>query len=347
MKNTLKHIVFLTPGFARNEQDTTTIPALQEYIFALKKEQPELKITIITFQFPFTKSSYDWHNCNIIPLNGKNKKWKKILIWNSAFQLLKKLNKKQPISIIHSFWLGECAFVGNLFSNKFNIKHICTLMGQDVKKKNFYLKLLPLQNMNLICLSTFQKQYLLENDSLQPKIIPWGITKTKFLPSTQKTIDIIGVGSLIPVKNYELFIDIVFEIHKTLPLKVVLLGDGKDKEKLQKKIKQLQLENAITLTGKLSYNKTLEYISKAKVLLHTSHFESFGMIFPEALESKTLIVSKNVGCAFPSENWFITETIEEMILACKKGLISSFSNNCENPFLIEKTVENYLKVYNE
>lgn len=347
MKNTLNHIVFLTPGFAQNEQDTTTIPALQEYIFALKKVQPELKITIIAFQFPFTKSSYDWHNCHVIPLNGKNQKLKKILIWNSAFQSLKKLNKKQPISIIHSFWLGECAFVGNLFSNKFDIKHICTLMGQDVKRKNFYLKLLPLQKMNLICLSTFQKHYLLKNNSLQPHIIPWGITKTKFLPLTQKTIDIIGVGSLIPVKNYDLFIDIVHEIHKTLPIKVVVLGDGKDKEKLQKKIKQLQLENAITFTGKLPYNKTLEYISKAKVLLHTSHFESFGMIFPEALESKTLIVSKNVGCAIPSENWFIAETIEELILACKKGLITSFSTNGENPFLIEKTVENYLKVYNE
>ena len=101
------------------------------------------------------------------------------------------------------------------------------------------------------------------------------------------------------------------------------------------------------MTGKLSYHKTLEYISKAKVLLHTSHFESFGMIFPEALESKTLIVSKNVGCAFPSENWFTAETKEEMVLACKKGLITPFSTNFENPFLIEKTVENYLKVYNE
>lgn len=347
MSINFKHIVFLTPGFAQNEQDTTTIPALQEYIFALKKEQPEIKITIIPFQFPFTKSSYDWHNCHVIPLNGKNKKWKKILIWNSAFQSLKKLNKKQPISIIHSFWLGECAFVGNLFSNKYNIKHICTLMGQDVKKKNFYLKLLPLQSMNLICLSTFQKQYLLENDSLQLKIIPWGITKAKFSPSTPKTIDIIGVGSLIPVKNYELFIDIVFEIHKTSPLKVVLLGDGVEKEKLQEKIKKLQLEKTITLTGLLPYQETLDYISKAKVLLHTSHFESFGMIFPEALESKTNIVSQNVGCVVPTENWQLAETKEELISACKKALSISFSENFNNPFTIEKTVENYLKLYHE
>lgn len=342
-----KHIVFLTPGFAQNEQDTTTIPALQEYIFALKNEIPELKITIITFQFPFTKEKYNWNNCAVIPFGGKNQKLKKIQIWNSAFQMLKKLHEKHPISILHSFWLGECAFVGNLFSKKHKIKHICTLMGQDVKKKNIYLKLLPLQNINLIFLSKFQEQLLLKNDSLQTTIIPWGVTKTRFLNSRQKTIDIIGVGSLIPLKNYELFIDVIFEINKTLPLKVVLIGDGKEKEKLQAKIKLLQLENTIALTGKLPYNETLEYISRAKVLLHTSHFESFGMVFPEALESKTIIVSKNVGSAHFNENWFICTTKEEMILACAKALTSTFSAQYHNPFIIENTVKNYLRLYNE
>lgn len=347
MNFNLKHIVFLTPGFAQNEQDTTTIPAIQEYIIALKKEQPKLKITIISFQFPYTKKSYNWHNCNVIPLNGKNKKFKKIQIWNLAFQTLKKLNAEHPISIIHSFWLGECAFVGNLFSNKYDIKHICTFMGQDVKKKNLYLKLLPLQNMNLICLSNFQQQHFLKNHLLQPNIIPWGITKTRFSNSTQKTFDIIGVGSLIPLKNYELFIDVIFEINKSTALKAVLIGEGTEKEKLQEKIKNLNLENTITITGLLSYQETLEKISKAKVLLHTSNFESFGMIFPEALESKALIVSKNVGCAFPTENWLLAETKQEMIIACKKALKISFSKNFNNPFTIENTVEKYLKLYHE
>ena len=347
MKNTLKHIVFLTPGFAQNEQDTTTIPALQKYIFALKKKQPELKITIITFQFPFIKTSYDWHNCTIFPLNGKNQKRKKINTWNSAYQLLKKLNQEYSISILHSFWLGECAFVGNLFSNKYNIKHICTLMGQDVKKKNLYLKLLPIKNMRLICLSNFQQQHFIKNFLLQPDIIPWGINPSHFLNSADKTIDIIGIGSLIPLKNYNLFIDIIFEIQKNQPLKVVLIGDGVEKEKLQEKIKQLQLEKTITLTGLLPYKETLEYISKAKVLLHTSHFESFGMIFPEALESKTIIVSKYAGCVIQTENWLLAETKEELISACKKALSISFSENFNNPFTIEKTVENYLKLYNE
>lgn len=347
MNFNLKHIVFLTPGFAQNEQDTTTISAIQEYIIALQKEQPDLKITIIAFQFPFTTKTYNWNNCTVIPLNGENKKHKKIHTWNKAYQTLKKVNKVNPISTIHSFWLGECAFVGNLFSNKFNLKHICTVMGQDVKKKNLYLKLLSIQKMNLVCISSFQQQQFLKIQSHQPKIISWGIDPARFTNSSTKTIDIIGVGSLIPLKNYALFIDIIFEINKINPIQVLLIGDGVEKEQLQEKINHLKLENTITLTGKLPYSETLENISKAKILLHTSNYEGFGMVFAEALQSKTLIVSKNVGCAFPSENWLIGETKEEMILACQKALSIAFSENFSNPFTIEKTVENYLNLYNE
>lgn len=346
MSVTLQHIVFLTPGFAQNEQDSATIPAIREYIKALKEELPNLKITIISLQYPFSKKTYNWHDCSIIPLAGKNKKYKKIQIWNKAFQVLKNINEENPISIIHSFWLGECAFIGNLFSKKYNTKHICTLMGQDVKK-NLYLKLLPIQKMNLVCVSDLQQQQLVKKFNLQPKIISWGINPSHFSNLAEKTIDIIGVGSLIPLKNYDLFIDIIFEIQKTQPLKVILIGDGVEKEKLQEKIKQLQLEKAITLTGLLPYSETIEQIAKSKTLLHTSNYEGFGMIFAEALQGKTIIVSKNVGCALPSENWYLAETKKELISACKKALNSTFSENICNPFTIEKTVKNYLKLYHE
>ncbi len=341
-----KHIVFLTPGFAQNEQDTTTIPALQEYIRALKKENVELNITIITFQYPFTNEKYYWNNCRVIPLNGKNKRIEKIKIWVKAYQILKKIHKENPISIVHSFWLGECAFVTNLFSKKYNIKHICTLMGQDVKPKNLFLKLLPLHKMNLVCVSQNQQHYL-EKYAVKSKLIYWGINKTAFPDSTNKTIDIIGVGSLIPLKKFDLFIDIIYELNKNIKLKVLLIGDGIEKEKLRKKITKLKLENTITLTGLLDYKITLGKISKAKVLLHTSDFESFGMIFPEALESKTKIVSKNVGCVFSTENWLVGETKEEMILACKKALQTSFYEHNTNPFIVENTIKDYLKLYNE
>lgn len=347
MNSNLKHIVFLTPGFAQNEQDTSTIPAIQIYIKALKKHQPELKITIISFQFPFTNEKYKWFDCDVIPLNGRNSKWKRIFIWNKVFTILNTLNKENPISILHSFWLGECALIGNLFSKKNNLKHVCTLMGQDIFKNNYYLKVLPIQKMNLICVSDFQQKQLYKSSILQTKVITWGIHGADFSYPTTKTIDIIGVGSLIRLKNYDLFIEVVFEINKKNTIKVVLIGDGIQKEYLEEKIKKLQLENTISLTGLLPYKETLNYISQSKILLHTSNYESFGMVFAEALQCKTRIVSKEVGCAFASKNWHICTSKDEMIAACLEALSIPFSENLENPLVIEKTIENYLKIYNE
>lgn len=347
LNSDFNHIVFLTPGFAKNEQDTTTISAIQVYIKALKKKQPELKITIITFQYPFINEKYNWFNCQVIPLNGKNLKLKKVFIWRNAFQLLKKLNAKIPISIIHSFWLGECAFVGHMFSKNYDTNHICTLMGQDVLSTNFYLKLLPIQKMNLICVSDFQQQQFVKTHNLQLKVVPWGINCSDFSYDTTKTIDIIGVGSLIPLKNYELFIDVISELNKIIPIKVMLIGDGIQKEFLQQKINNLQLEGAIILAGVLPYSETLKHISQSKILLHTSNYESFGMIFAEALQCKTIIVSNKVGCAFASKNWYICTSKKAMIAACLEALSSIFLENSTHPFTIEKTTENYLKIYNE
>jgi len=347
LNSNFKQIVFLTPGFAQNEQDNTTIPAIQIFIKALKNKHPDLKITILSFHYPFTKQKYKWHNCEVIPLNGGNKRYKKIQVWKNAYQTLKNLNKENPISIIHSFWLSECAFIGHWFSKKYKIQHLCTIMGQDVLSKNYYLKLLPLKKMNLIFVSDFQQQQFIKTYNLHSKVIHWGIDNASFSYNTSKSIDIIGVGSLIPLKNYELFIDIIFEVNKIIPVKTLIIGEGIEKKNLQKKIKNLKLENSITLTGLLNYNKTMSYISKSKILLHTSNYEGFGMIFAEALQGKTMIVSKNVGCAFASENWRICTTKEEMINACVKVLSTSFSESEKNPYLIEKTVENYLKIYNE
>jgi 1,2-diacylglycerol 3-alpha-glucosyltransferase len=341
------HIVFLTPGFAHNEQDCTTIPAIQIYIKALKHSIPELKITIIAFQFPFTTKKYSWHNCDVIPLGGQNKKRKKIQVWKSAYELLKKINTKNKISIIHSFWFGECTLIGYLFSTKYKIKHICTFMGQDVYSSNFYFKIVPIKKMKLVCVSDFQKQFI-NNGNYKIYVIPWGTFTPFFKKNRSKTFDIVGVGSLIPVKNYNLFIDIVHEISKETPLKVLLIGSGVQKKQLEEKINKLQLTKIITLTGSLPYNETIEKIAAAKLLLHTSYFESFGMIFAEAIEAQTKIVSFKVGISKPSDNWEVCDSKINMIKACKKTLdnYQFIKTNLES-YAIKNTVSKYINLYNE
>lgn len=344
MKQKNKHIVFLVPGFAESKTDTTCIPALQIYAADLQKH-PTYEISIITFHYPTKKGLYYWNGIPVYALGGA-KSFSKIILWKKAFQTLSHIHTTKIITNLHSFWLGECAFVGHWFSKKNNISHITTLMGQDALKGNFYSKILPLKKMKLISLSDFHQKTFYSNYNISAEIIPWGICMENFHPS-EKTIDIIGIGSLIPLKNYTLFIDIIHRIHAVHPVQVVLIGDGILKSELQKKIRLHGLENAITIKGELDHKETLNYLSQSKILLHTSDYESFGLVFAEALQSNTMIVSKPVGCYFNSPNWTTSNDKKEMAEACLSFLSKSFTENEQNSFTIENTVQSYLKVYNE
>ncbi len=349
MKNKNSNIVFLTPGFAESEQDSISIPALQIYIKSLRKALPDCKMTLLTFQFPYTTEKYDWNGIEVIPLNGKLMRLKKIFIWEKAFQILRRLHKKQSITCIHSFWIGECSKVGVRFSKKHNIQHVTTVMGQDARLGNRYVKFLVNSKTRLVTLSENHKRILLENYGLKSTLIPWFLESRVFPELEKPSIDILGVGSLIPIKNYPLFIRIVGELVKKRPaLKVEIIGGGKDQKKLKNLIREANLLEAIQLKGILSREEVFRKMARAKILLHTSSYESFGYVFLEALNSGMSIVSKNVGFATAIPKWFVTITEKEMVEACQQILNKELQKKERILISSEKeSLEAYLKLYHE
>jgi hypothetical protein len=210
MNTTNQHIVFLTPGFAESEEDSTTIPALQVFLKSMRKALPNAKLTLLTFQFPFTKKAYDWHGIEVIPLNGQNKRLKKLWTWKKATKTLKKIHQKEKIDTIHSFWIGECSRIGQQFSEKYNINHVVTVMGQDASIENSYAKNLTASNTKMVTLSENHQAVLLETYNLKSTIISWHLDTIEFPDLQENTIDILGVGSLNTIKNYSDFIEIIF-----------------------------------------------------------------------------------------------------------------------------------------
>ncbi|WP_296381221.1 glycosyltransferase [Winogradskyella sp.] len=349
MKTLKPHIIFLTPGFAESEKDSATIPALQVYLKALQKAKPEIKMTLIAFQFPFSNENYIWNDINIIPINGRNRRVKKLWVWKKAFLTLNKLHKENPIIAIHSFWIGECSLIGSRFSKQHNIKHIVTAMGQDANLGNRHIKSIESHNTQVVTLSKNQHSSLLENYNINSEIIPWFLDDVSFSELKASTIDILAVGSLNKVKNYELFISIIASLIKTHShIKVEIIGEGIEQKKTENKIALLGLTKAITLVGKLDRKKVIEKMMQSDILLHTSNYESFGFVFLEALSTGMKIVSKNVGIADENnEKWAVCNTEIEMIESCTKFLDSTTKK--ERVILNSKefTISAYLKLYNE
>lgn len=339
-----KHIVLITPGFPQNEMDTSCIPALQIYCNALRKDD-NIRLSVISIHYPYTRNPYEWNGIKVYPLGFQNRLKIPFFSNRKVSRIIKDQHLSDPIDCLHSFWLGECSYVGYHFSKKYSIDHVTTLMGQDAKKGNRYAKLLPLKKMNVISVSEFQESIFYNNYGIRTKVIPWGVDDDQIPPQTEKNIDIIGIGSLISLKDHAEFINIIFKLKGDFPnINTVIIGEGELRTKLEQQIRDLGLERNIQLTGQLSYSETQVLLARSKILLHTSHYESFGMVFSEALACNTYIVSKKVGIAVESDHWFIGAKPDDLQNGCKKFLNSGNAVIPNYP-RIGSTLIEYLQLY--
>lgn len=302
-------LVILTPGFPQSEADTTCLPMQQQLIKTLKENYPRLNIVILSFQYPYFKKRYKWFGTTVTSFNGKNKGGVSRLLLRPALNArLKEISKNNKIAGILSFWYGECAWIGKKFADKNNIKHYCWILGQDAKAGNMDIKRIKLEAGEMIALSDFIQYEFEKNHGTRPQyVIPPGIDAKQFThPIKEKDIDIIAAGSLIPLKQYEIFIDVIAEIKKQVPsIKAILIGDGPEKNKLQSLIEAHGLGSNISLAGELQHPEVLKYMQRGKVFLHPSSYEGFGVVCIEALYAGCQVISFCRPMAPDIQHWHI------------------------------------------
>ena len=342
-----KHILILTPGFPKDENDFNCIPPLQEYLMKYKSTYSETRISVIAFQYPYEEKEYEWNGIKVFSLAGSNSIYKKLLIWLRAIILAKKIHKTNSVDVIHSLWLGECALIGNFLSKQLNGKHICTLMGQDLKSTNKYLGWLKYSKTKYIALSKNQADEFYRLIGRQvDEIIHWGI-EDQAAVSSIKDIDFLGVGSLIPLKNYSQFITLVEEGIKINPsIKCILAGSGPESIKLKALAEEKKLLNNLEFTGLINRKDIFKLMQRSKILVHPSLFEGFGFVFAEALVNGMNIVSFNVGCAMEHPKWFIVKNEKDIINISINLLSGKLDFSPVNPFPLVETAKKYDEIYN-
>jgi glycosyltransferase involved in cell wall biosynthesis len=295
MKNTLETLVILSPGFPENEADTTCMPPQYLFVKALKEICPGLNIIVLAFQYPYKTNEYLWNGIKVIAIGGKNKGGLyRLRTWLKAWFILKKLNKQNQLIGLLSFWFGECAFVGQYFTKSYKLNHYSWLLGQDAKKGNKYFNWIKPKGDILIALSDFIVKEVRNNYGIAPlQVIPVGIDTSLFSDTpVKRDIDVLAAGSLIPLKQYHLFVESIGILKEFFPgIKAVICGKGPEMEMLQAMAESLNLKNNITFEGELPHKEVLALMQRAKVFLHPSAYEGFGSVLSEALYAGAHVVS--------------------------------------------------------
>jgi glycosyltransferase involved in cell wall biosynthesis len=155
-----------------------------------------------------------------------------------------------------------------------------------------------------------------KNHGVRPQyMIPPGIDPAEFQdPPPQRDIDLLAVGALIPLKQYEKLVGIVAEIKKVVPeIKVVIIGGGPEEQKIRARMRELGVRDNIILTRKIQHPKVLQLMQRSKLLIHPSSFEGFGVVCIEALAAGANVISFVKPMNREIEDWHVARTVPEMV----------------------------------
>lgn len=107
---------------------------------------------------------------------------------------------------------------------------------------------------------------------------------------------ILSIGRLVPWKGFVGLIEMMRDVRKKIPnAHLFIIGEGPDRKVLEEKIKELNLEDCVTLLGKLSQEKLFEYIKASDVFALNTAYEGFSHQLLEVMALGTPMVTTPVG----------------------------------------------------
>lgn len=234
---------------------------------------------------------------NYLPKNGflKSRFSYIIIFLFSIYKLHQKLKKDQPdFIIIHLMTFIPLVL---LFFFKYKTKFILRISGYP--KLNFIRSIfwrLVSDKLNIITTPTKSTLDLINSSNI------FSLDKIKYLPDpvlnlseirkkkvenilTEKDFNseniILSIGRLTRQKNFIFLIKSFKNLNEVYPnYKLIILGDGEERSKLQDMIKKFKLEKKIFLLG---YKKNIyPYLKKAQIFVLTSLWEDPGFVLIEA-----------------------------------------------------------------
>jgi N-acetyl-alpha-D-glucosaminyl L-malate synthase BshA len=176
-----------------------------------------------------------------------------------------------------------------------------------------------------------------------------------FAPNGEKLL--IHVSNFRKVKRVEDVLRVFDKVRKQIPTKLILVGDGPERNNIEKLCRELKTCDDIISLGKVQNPN--EVLAVADLFILTSETESFGLSALEAMASRVPVISTNTG-GQPEVNihgvtGFLSNVgdVDDMAANAMKILsddkvLAEFRQNAYDQamkFEIEKILPQYEKVY--
>lgn len=340
MRTPPKTLIVLAPGFPAHEADTGCLPAQQQFIRQLQSCLGEWTVMVFAFQYPETRKIYRWHRVPVVSFGITGGFYARFR-WLAVWRTLRRLQRSRRVAGLLSLWHTECGLLGMLYGRLHHIPHYSWILGRDARKENLLPRLLRPRPEELIAISASAAGEFYKNHGVKPgHLIPNGIDSRIFkAPSGKRDIDLLGAGSLIPLKQYRLFIDTAALLAADLSaLKSVICGKGMLEAELRAQIGRLQLGKHVCLAGEKPHAEVTALMGRTRVFLHPSAYEGFSGACLEALFAGAHVVSfcDPMGISIP--HWHVVRSEAEMYCKVRELLADPcLDDRPVMPYPIENT----------
>lgn len=196
----------------------------------------------------------------------------------------------------------------------------------------------------ILCVAKWQVEKGLEVGISKDKLecVPLGVNINKFKPRNKEKIRqefgveekriVLYVGQLIKRKgiNYLLKAISMIESSSRKDSKLVIIGGGPERNDLLKMSKELNLQDLVLFTGKVSEEDLLKWYSLANIFVLPSLYEGRPTVINEAMASECAVVATNVS-GIPEQvkeghNGFLVEPENAGMLAEKINYLLNNEN---------------------
>lgn len=241
--------------------------------------------------------------------------------------------KYEKLDIIHAHYAIPHAISGIISKNVLkdnNVKLVTTLHGTDITLVGLEPAFHPLIKYSLDNSDavTAVSQYLRTNteqhfnpekkinviynfiDLDEYKRNPCSKIKESIAPNGEKIL--LHISNFRPVKRVQDTVRILAEVIKSVPAKLVLIGDGPERSDAEKLSRELGVAEHVRFLGK--QHALVDLLSAADIFLLPSQSESFGLSALEAMSCGTPVVASNIG------------GIPEVVIHGEAGYVSEFGD---------------------
>ncbi len=357
MKNNKPHITFFVPSMRGGGAERVFANLANEF------SNRNFKVDLILAQREGPYLKYISRNVNIVDLQSSR-------ILKSFFPLIIYLKRKKPDVLISTLTHVNIVSIGakiiSKSSAKLLIRQAINYKIPSNKVRLMLEKTLFKRADHIIAISQGVKRSLLEELKIPEqkiKVIYNPIYSSSIIEKSKTKIEhpfiygqnkiILAAGRLTGQKDFPTLLR-AFNRIKTDSIRLIILGEGKCRVELENLVRELELEDYVSLPGFV--DNPYAYMAKADVFVLSSKKEGFANVLVEAMACGTTIVSTNCPSG-PSEildggrygKLVPVGNIEKLAEAISEALSNPSEKevliNRAKLFSIDKAIEEYQELF--